>query len=259
MGGRIERVFYRVNSLPVAAMIQDLGLNRLGDADLTRNLYADWMRYGVAVFRGTPVNNAQHAWLSRRFGAYTVDTCRRSMLPVLERPEGGDVTLFSDTAAAYDALPEDWARQTAGLQVEKTPHLDCCETARGVNWPGIRWATGEATSGSRPAVYTMMIEHPATGKETLSLSPTYFARVLGFLDEQSDEILSFIVPHTLKYGFVLAANDPVVWEDRRKMHAATGHSPRYRRFALRATRAGSLKSGHLYDLKAVEAKPGLTH
>lgn len=317
----IERRFYRVNPLPIAAEIHDLDLTRLGDADLTRDLYADWMRYGVLAFRNTPVDNAQHLALSRSFGelemhplpqirnpeepllmqlggnkpdkayvyddkdllvgrvpwhrdtAYTVDISKGSMLRVLERPEEGGDTLFSDTAAAYDALPDHWKQRIAGLHFKATLRLDFREMSRGVTWSSIRWATDEEAPGSKPAVphdmlarypsvvHPMVIEHPESGRKCLYISPTYLDRVLDVSDEESDEILSFIVDHTLKpefiYRHVWAADDLVLWDNRRMMHAATGYPPKYRRFALRTTLAGSLKSGRLYDSSAVEAKAEL--
>lgn len=245
MAGMVGRAIYRVNPQPIVAGIQNQISSRLGDIDPTRGLYADWMRYDALVFRGIPTNNAQHLALSRCLGEYMVDLCRGSMLRMLERPEEDEVTLFFDTAAAYDVLAEDWTRPIAGLQVRATPRLDFRETTLGVNWSGIRWSTEEATPGSRGAmpndmcarylsvVHRMMIERPEPGKKWLSISPTYFAHVLCVSDEQSDQILSFIVAHTLKldvfYTHDRAASELILWDDRRMMHAAASHPPRYRR------------------------------
>ena len=317
----VEREHYRVNPLPVAAEILDLDLARLGDTRLQQALYADWMKYGLLVFRDTPVDNAQHLALSRCFGelemhplpqlrnvdeplliqlggntpdkayvydgdkllvgrvawhrdtAYTADIAKGAMLRVLERPPEGGETLFADTAAAHDALPEAWKLRLAELEFKATLRLDFRQMTRGMTWSSVRWATDDEAPGSTPAVsidalaqypsvvHPMVIEHPESGRKCLFISPTYLDRVLDVSDEESDEILDFVVAHALKPEFIYRhnwrADDLVLWDNRRMMHSATGYAPKYHRFALRTTLAGSLKSGRLYDASAVEVKAAL--
>jgi taurine dioxygenase len=68
----IQRPGYELYPLPVAAEIHRLSLSQLCDEDMRAALYADWMAYGVLVFRGLPVSNAEHLELSRVFGELEV-------------------------------------------------------------------------------------------------------------------------------------------------------------------------------------------
>lgn len=64
----LERKHYTLNPLPVAAEILGLDMSALGEEQLQKDLYADWLGHGVLIFRDTYVDNAQHIQLSRCFG-----------------------------------------------------------------------------------------------------------------------------------------------------------------------------------------------
>ena len=64
----LARPGYELHPMPVAAEIRNLDLSRIGAEETREALYADWMQYGVLVFRDCPVTNAEHLALSGVFG-----------------------------------------------------------------------------------------------------------------------------------------------------------------------------------------------
>lgn len=205
--------------------------------------------------------------------AYTVDICKGAMLRVVEHPEKYGQTEFCDTAEAYDALPEEWKKRLEGLEFKATLVLDYRKMKRGVTWDTIRFATQEEAPGSKLAVpeeviaqypsvvQPMIATHPESGRKCIYISPTYLDCVLGVSEEESNEILDFVVSHTLQPQFIYShsygPDDLVVWDNRRMMHAAVGIRYGDNRLVLRTTLSDPMKTGRLYDPDAVSKKSAL--
>ena len=225
----------------------------------------------VVVINGDQMITGRVPW--HRDTAYTVDICKGAMLRVVERPRKYGQTLFCDTAIAYDALPKEWKDRLEGLEFKATLVLDYRKMKRGVTWDDIRFATEEEWPGSKLAVsedalekypsivQPMIATHPESGRKCIYISPTYLDFVLGVSERESDEILDFVVEHTLKREFIYShewqEDDLVVWDNRRMMHAAVGIEPTDNRMALRTTLSDPMKTGRLYNPKDVAAKGAL--
>lgn len=108
---------YRLNPLPVVAEVLDLDLGRIHEEDVRQSLYADWMSYGVLVFRDLPVSNAQHLELSRVFGdleMHPMPEIRSAQEPLLMELGGkkpGRAFVYDGDKLRVDRVA--WHRDTA--------------------------------------------------------------------------------------------------------------------------------------------------
>ena len=77
--------------------------------------------------------------------------------------------------------------------------------------------------------------------------------------DESDALLTYLTDHMLKSDYVYMhrwqADDAILWDNRRMLHAGRGNSPEEPRFGLRTTLAGPLKTGRYFDPEAT--KPDL--
>jgi taurine dioxygenase len=216
------------------------------------------------------------AW--HRDTAYTPDICKGAMLRMLEVPEQAGETLLADTAMAWDDLPEDLKAQLEQLEFKatiRTAHMNTLGRP-GVFWKSIELAGDDEFPGNglqsqrdgaidarypsviQPAVLT----HPESGRKCLFLSPTYVDYFLGLEQEESDQLLWRLTEHMLQPRYVYQhkwrANDAILWDNRRFMHAGMGNRPGEPRFGLRTTLAGPLRTGRYFDENAKAVPVELT-
>lgn len=59
---------YELTPMNVGATVRGIDPADIGDAELGKALYADWLRYGFLVFRDLPLDNDQHIAFSNHFG-----------------------------------------------------------------------------------------------------------------------------------------------------------------------------------------------
>ena len=196
--------------------------------------------------------------------AYTPAICKGAVLRMLEVPARGGETLFADTARAYAALSADLKSRIATLEFKATLRLGPIDQTRpGAIWTTVRRADGASDAdGDRfyqaravqrypSVVHPAVLTHPESGLECIFLSPTYVDRFIGVDQAESDALLAELVAHMTKQDFVYThrwkANDAIVWDNRRMMHAAAGIAPGQRRRGLRTTLAGQLETGRRFD------------
>jgi taurine dioxygenase len=76
---------------------------------------------------------------------------------------------------------------------------------------------------------------------------------------ESDAVLRALTDHMLQPRYVYkhrwATNDAIIWDNRRMMHAATGHKIGDYRFGLRTTLADPLRTGRYFDKDAKAIVP----
>jgi taurine dioxygenase len=93
----------------------------------------------------------------------------------------------------------------------------------------------------------VVIAHPETGRKCLFLSPMNVDYFLGLKRDESDELLARLVAHMTDPKFVYRhrwlADDAVIWDNRRCIHAAFGNPPTTKRRALRTTLAARFNVG----------------
>jgi taurine dioxygenase len=197
--------------------------------------------------------------------AYTPDICKGAMLRMVEVPQHEGETLLADTAVAYDELPQDLKARLQDLEYKATLRLGPCkQSGPGAIWRSVRPSTRAEdpdcpASEDVPAVvarypsviHPAILEHPESGRRCIFLSPTYVDCFLGLSTTQSDELLRALTNHMLQPRYVYRhkwrANDAILWDNRRCMHAGMGNRLDEPRWGLRTTLAGSVRTGRFFD------------
>lgn len=197
--------------------------------------------------------------------AFTPDICKGAMLRIVEEHTSEGETLLADTAAAYDALPADIKARLQGLEYVAL----CSNGVPDYHGPANWWSTArlardeEYPEGIDPpgdiqwpdrtkwpaVVYPAVLRHPESGRNCLFVSPMNIQYFLGMDAGESDELIAFLVRHMTDPRFVYRhrwrANDAVIWDNRRFIHAAAGYPPTETRIGLRTTLADKMCVGRL--------------
>lgn len=259
----ISRCFGELEIHPVAEVrssensyLIELGARMSGDGRRQPAVY---------VFDGKHDRINRIAW--HRDTAYTPDICKGAMLRMIEVPEQEGETLLADTAMAWDDLPADIKLRLEPLEFKATIRIAHKNTGGhpGIFWNSAKVASDEDYPGNveRSAndgvidtrypsvIHPAVLVHPESRRKCLFLSPTYVDFFLGMDKEESDELLWFLADHMLQPKYVYKhkwrANDAIVWDNRRFMHAGLGNRPGEPRFGLRTTLAGPLTTGRYFD------------
>jgi Probable taurine catabolism dioxygenase len=188
-------------------------------------------------------------------GAYTPSISQGGMLRMVKPPRNGGDTLWTDTQAAYDALPvdlRDFCDNHSTVQIWR----DYPETLWG--WPDIKLENPDKTRNPTfglgeqkfpPVLQPMVIAHPETNRKSLLLSPLGYAGIWGMSRREADPVYEMIVRHAASQRFCYrhhwGANDLVLWDNRRTMHAAFGYPYDETRIVQRTTLAGAQPTGRL--------------
>jgi taurine dioxygenase len=225
------------------------------------------------VFDETEVRINRIAW--HRDTAYTPDICKGSMLRMVDAPFTEGETLFADTARAYDDLPQRVKDRLEGLEFKATLRIDSIQAQGrpGTFWKKARPATDEedplappdksdhAAAEQRfpPVVHPAVLVHPESGRKCIFLSPTYVDFFLGLETQESDDLLAYLTDHMLNSKYVYkhrwSANDAVLWDNRRVVHAGMGNRVDEPRRALRTTLAGPVRTGRYFEDVATTTGP----
>jgi taurine dioxygenase len=224
------------------------------------------------VYDGKDVRINRNPW--HRDTVFTPDTCKGAMLRmVVPAAEEGE-TLFADTARAYDALPEALKRRLEGLEYKASLQISpAAQSGPGAVWKTVRPATPEEDPISEPflshseetrarfpsVVQPAVLLHPESGRRCIFVSPTYVDQFLGMDQQESDDLLHEITDHMLQPHYVYRhhwdVNDAIIWDNRRVLHAATGHKLDDYRQGLRTTLAGPLRTGRYFEDGAEQKTP----
>lgn len=161
---------------------------------------------------------------------------RATLLHAHEVPSYGGSTWFCDTAAAYDALPEEMHERLAGLRA-----VHCYDSMRVPDRAAKR--TQEEIDDTPEVIHPLVRTHPESGRKALYLNSNRLDRIVGKPRDESDALLDklyewvaqdrFIYKHTWRVG------DTVVWDNRCTLHRVEYDSPAgERRVMLRVVTRG---------------------
>ncbi|KAI1132393.1 hypothetical protein F5Y10DRAFT_207724 [Nemania abortiva] len=139
-----------------------------------------------------------------------------TFLYILDTPETGGDTLFSNAVEAYNRLSPLFQERLHGLKA----------THSGVEQVAVANARGsinrrEPVTNVHPIVRT----HPATGEKALYVNPQFTREIVGLKREESDAILKFLYDH-IAFGADFQARvkweegTVVVWDNRVTQHSA---------------------------------------
>jgi taurine dioxygenase len=222
------------------------------------------------VYDGTDVRVGRIPW--HRDTAFRPEICKGAMLRVIEARTSQGETLLGDTAAAYEALPEEVKHRIETLEYvaevsHGSPHYrgpaNWWKSARlarddeypeGIDPPGdIKWPDN---SGLSPVIYPAVLRHPESGRKCLFLSPMNIRHFLGMDARESAELEAYLVRHMTEPRFVYrhrwSDRDAVLWDNRRFIHAANGYPATETRIALRTTLADKMHAGRPLEPVAAE-------
>lgn len=167
-----------------------------------------------------------------------------SVLRAVQLPEYGGDTLWANTAAAYESVPEElrdladklWALHTNEFDYERRG-----VTKDGVNEQSAKLAaTFESTKFE--AVHPVVRVHPESGERTLLLGQ-FCKHILGFSAADSAALFHTFQRHisspenTIRWRWSLG--DVAIWDNRATQHYAVGDFVPQPRVMRRVTIAGS--------------------
>ena len=197
--------------------------------------------------------------------AYTPDICKGAMLRMVEVPVHEGETLLADTAMAYDDLPQSMKRTLETLEYKATLRLGPIKQTRpGAIWTRVRPSKTEEDPACPPSednpavvrrypsvVHPAVLTHPESARRCIFLSPTYVDQFLGLTAIESEELLADLTGHMLQprytYEHKWQADDAILWDNRRCMHAGRGNRLDEPRWGLRTTLAGALRTGRFFS------------
>lgn len=148
-------------------------------------------------------------------------------------------TLFSDMAAAYDALPAALQARLTGLTAthdfEKFWEMMRQRAGGGT----VRAPLSDTQRRSKPPVsHPLVLTHPLSGRKILYANPGYTVRIDRLPVGESDALLAMLFEHQVQAAFRYAhdwtENDLLVWDNIRTIHnAMADYGPDEHRYMLR--------------------------
>ncbi len=178
---------------------------------------------------------------------YTDSPSRGSLLLARVVPPELGMTGFIDTAAVYDALPDDLRARIEGRSAVHSlgPIQEALKSAAR--------ADDEMEGGDAPTfeqvVHPLVHVHPESGRKVLNVSPAFLQSIEGLAEAESraliDELVAFATDDRFVYLHQWDEGDLIVWDNWRTMHLATGHKRKHARRMHRTTLAPGRVPGEL--------------
>ena len=177
--------------------------------------------------------------------SYTAEPSRCSLLYALEVPFENGValgdTLFVNTCAAYDALPDEMKARLAGL---KATHSYTARYQR-MQQGGSRVELDEDQKKAVPeVVHPIVRTHPFTGRKCLYVNEGFTVGIVGMPKDESDALLADLYEHVTDARFMYRhrwqVGDLLMWDNCSTQHnAIANYAPHQRRHMRRTTVRGS--------------------
>ena len=146
-----------------------------------------------------------------------------AVLRAVEVPEVGGDTLWADTAAAYDLLPEDVKRRIDPLVAE---HDWINSFGRSMPADAVEMLRPKFPAVHHPVVRVI----PESGRRVLFVNMTFTQKILGVSEEESNELLTMLYRHVNRPEFQVRLkwepNTVAFWDNRTCQHyAASDYFP----------------------------------
>jgi len=262
----------------LGAEVGGVALSSLEDEATWKDIRAAFVRHSVLVFRDQAIEPADLMRIGGRFGepchypfvtgmegfpfifevvkeesertnfggAWHSDTTylskppRATLLYAVETPSHGGDTLFTNTAAAYDALSEGMRQMVDSLV--------------GVNSAGLKYGGGRTamhekigamkvhdteTAEQYEAEHPVTRTHPETGRKALYLSRSHTIRFRDMTEEESRPLIEWLSLHQVRPEFTCrvrwAPGTLTIWDNRCTQHNAVNDYHGQRRRMRRLT------------------------
>jgi len=177
--------------------------------------------------------------------SYTAEPSRCSLLYAVEIPFENGValgdTFFVNTAAAYEALPDDMKARLSGLEATHSYTARYERMEKG----GKRVALEEDQKKAVPeVVHPVVRTHPFTGRKCLYVNEGFTVGIVGMAKEESDELLAYLYRHVTDERFMYRhrwqVGDLLMWDNCSTQHnAIANYGPQQRRHMRRTTVRGT--------------------
>ena len=156
--------------------------------------------------------------------SYEYVTAKATGMYSVNVPSAGGDTLFSNSYAAYDALPAALLKKIEG---KSATYIYGGRLKR-------QQERIEAEDRNRAhAIHPLIQTHPETGRKTLYFNDGQIIAIPGMSLEQSDAVIAALAKHTTfpdgDYRHCWRAGDVVLWDNRCSIHCATGDYPIHER------------------------------
>jgi taurine dioxygenase len=153
---------------------------------------------------------------------------KATILYAIEITSSGGHTLFGNSYAAAETLPEDVKRRLAGRRAMQV--YEYGTTIKGAKYDRERFPY---------FAHPVFRRHPATGKSALYVSELMTEEIVGLPQEESDALLEFLFTHQRNpafiYEHVWKPGDLLMWDNRCTIHARTDFPRDERRLLRRLT------------------------
>ncbi|HYC48609.1 MAG TPA: TauD/TfdA family dioxygenase [Burkholderiales bacterium] len=177
--------------------------------------------------------------------SYTAEPSRCSLLYSVEIPFENGValgdTLFVNTAAAYEALPDAVKAKLVG----RTATHSYTARYQRMQQGGKRVELEEDQKKAVPeVVHPIVRTHPVTGRKCLYVNEGFTVGIVGMPKDESDELLGYLYRHVTDERFMYRhrwqVGDLLMWDNCSTQHnAIANYAPHQRRHMRRTTVRGS--------------------
>lgn len=158
------------------------------------------------------------AWHSDLMYEYV--TAKATQLYALTVPSSGGDTLFANSYAAYETLPDSLKKRIEGL---------CGSYCYGGRTKRSQEMLEEADRQRANAVHPLVRVHPETGRKILFFNDGHICHIEGLNPADSDALILELKAHTETtdgdYRHTWQAGDVLIWDNRCSIHSATGNYP----------------------------------
>jgi taurine dioxygenase len=187
------------------------------------NSYPEILMVSTVVEDGKPLGLADAGSYWHSDVSYKAEPSRASTLYGVEVPETGGDTLFCDTAAAYDALPDEMKTRLVGL---RAAHDYAHRTKMQATTKGIRGELTAEQKAQTPEVFHPVVRtQPETGRKSIFVNPGFTTRIVDLGEDESAALLEELFAHCLqdrfRYRYQWQQGDLLAWDNAVTMHRAT--------------------------------------
>ena len=152
--------------------------------------------------------------------SYDYITAKATGMYAVNVPSTGGDTLFSNSYAAYEALPEALKRRLEDLSATYV---------YGGRLKRQQERLEDSERGRPPAVHPLIQVHPETGRKTLYFNDGQIIGIPGMEKADSDALIEDLAQRTASadgdYRHQWQRGDVVLWDNRCSIHCATGDYP----------------------------------
>ena len=188
--------------------------------------------------------------------SYLARPPRCSLLYSVEVPVAADGaplgdTLFSNTAAAYDALPARTRKRVDGLRgvhrfadAYKREQQRRAAAGEALIAQGLHQMTTKEMKDAAPdVIHPVVRSHPFTGRKCLYVNRGFTVGIEGMAQDEANELLEELFAHCVRpeysYCHKWQVGDLVMWDNCSMIHKGVGnYGPEHRRLLYRATVKG---------------------